>query len=50
MDSLEAGDEQSVYDQRKKSFMELAGRFLESEDLEETVGLRDELARMTFGC
>jgi hypothetical protein len=37
------------YEQRRKSFIELADRFQKSKDPAETKKLRDQLARMTFG-
>lgn len=38
-----------AYDQRKKTFLDLADRFQKSTDPSETHKLRDELARLTFG-
>jgi len=49
MDSVERVGENAEYEQRKKAFMELGERFLECEDPDEALRLRDELARMTFG-
>jgi hypothetical protein len=49
MDNVEGVREHEEYEQRKKTFMELGERFLECEDREEALRLRDELARMTFG-
>jgi metal-responsive CopG/Arc/MetJ family transcriptional regulator len=39
----------AAYEQRRESFLELAGRFRDSTDPAETEQLRGELARMTFG-
>lgn len=39
----------TAYEQRRESFLELAGRFQDSTDPAETEQLRGELARMTFG-
>jgi metal-responsive CopG/Arc/MetJ family transcriptional regulator len=39
----------TAYEQRRKTFLELAERFQKSTDPAETERLRDELARMTFG-
>lgn len=39
----------TAYDQRRKTFFELAERFQKSTDPAETERLREELARMTFG-
>ena len=39
----------TAYEQRRESFLELAGRFQNSTDPAETEQLRGELARMTFG-
>jgi predicted transcriptional regulator len=39
----------AAYEQRRESFLELAGRFQKSTDPAETEQLRGELARMTFG-
>jgi len=39
----------TAYEQRRKTFLELADRFQKSTDLAETERLRDELANMTFG-
>ena len=39
----------TAYEQRRKTFLELAERFQKSTDPSETERLRDELARMTFG-
>lgn len=39
----------NAYEQRRKTFLELAERFQRSTDPAETERLRDELARMTFG-
>jgi hypothetical protein len=39
----------AAYEQRRKAFLELADRFQKSTNPVETKGLRDELARMTFG-
>ena len=49
MDIVEAVDENAEYEQRKKAFMELGERFLECEDRDEALRLREELARITFG-
>lgn len=38
-----------AYEDRRKTFLELADRFQKSADPAETDRLRDELARMTFG-
>jgi hypothetical protein len=40
----------AAYQQRRTVFLELADRFQKSKDPVETERLRDELARMTFGC
>ncbi len=39
----------TAYEQRRKTFLELADRFQKSTDPVETERLRDELANMTFG-
>jgi hypothetical protein len=39
----------AAYEQRRKSFFELADRFQKSKNPVETESLREELARMTFG-
>ena len=39
----------TAYEQRRKTFLELADRFQKSTDSAETERLRDELANMTFG-
>jgi len=39
----------SAYEERRKTFLELADRFQKSNDPAETERLRHELARMTFG-
>ena len=39
----------AAYDQRRKSFFELADRFQKSTDPKETEQLREELANITFG-
>jgi len=39
----------TAYEQRRKTFLELADRFQKSTDPAETERLRDELANMTFG-
>lgn len=39
----------TAWEQRRKTFLELAERFQKSTDPAETERLRDELARMTFG-
>jgi len=39
----------TAYEQRRAAFLELADRFQKSTDPAETVRLREELARMTFG-
>jgi hypothetical protein len=39
----------TAYEQRRKTFFELAERFQKSTDPAETEHLREELARMTFG-
>ena len=39
----------AAYEERRKSFLELAGRFQKSTDPAESEQLRGELARMTFG-
>ena len=39
----------TAYEQRRTAFLELADRFQKSTDPAETVRLREELARMTFG-
>jgi hypothetical protein len=39
----------TLYEQRRRAFLELADRFQKSTDPIETERLRDELARMTFG-
>lgn len=39
----------SGYEQRRESFLELAGHFQRSTDPAETEQLRGELVRMTFG-
>lgn len=39
----------SAYERRRTAFLELADRFQRSQDPAETVRLREELARMTFG-
>jgi hypothetical protein len=39
----------TAYEQRRESFLELAGRFQNSTDPAESEQLRGELARMTFG-
>ncbi len=38
-----------VYEQRRRTFLDLANRFQKSTDPAETKRLREELARMTFG-
>ena len=38
----------TAYEQRRKTFLELADRFQKSKDPAETKKLREELARMTF--
>ena len=39
----------TAYEQRRKNFLEIAGRFQKSTDPAETEQLRGELAHMTFG-
>jgi len=39
----------TAYEQRRRTFFELADRFQRSTDPAETLRLREELARMTFG-
>lgn len=39
----------TAYEQRRKAFFELADRFQRSTDPAETLRLREELAKMTFG-
>ena len=39
----------AAYEERRKSFLELAGRFQNSTDPAESEQLRGELAKMTFG-
>lgn len=39
----------TAYEQRRKTFLELADRFQKSTDPTETERLRDELANITFG-
>lgn len=39
----------TAYEQRRKTFLELADRFQQSTDPAEIERLRDELAKMTFG-
>lgn len=43
------GDAITAYEQRRRAFLELADRFQKSTDPAETMRLREELARMTFG-
>ena len=43
------GDAITAYEQRRIAFLELADRFQKSTDPAETIRLREELARMTFG-
>jgi metal-responsive CopG/Arc/MetJ family transcriptional regulator len=43
------GDAIEAYEQRRKTFLELADRFQTSKDPIETARLREELAKMTFG-
>ena len=43
------GDAITAYEQRRTAFLELADRFQKSTDPTETMRLREELARMTFG-
>lgn len=38
-----------AYEQRRRSFMDLADRFQKSTDPAESEALKNELARMTFG-
>ena len=42
-------DAVAAYEQRRKTFFELADQFQNSKDPTETARLREELARMTFG-
>jgi hypothetical protein len=39
----------AAYEERHKAYFDLADRFLKSTDPVETILLREELARMTFG-
>jgi hypothetical protein len=39
----------AAYEQRRRTFFELADRFQKSTDPAETLRLREELAKMTFG-
>ena len=43
------GEAITAYEQRRKSFLELADRFQKATDPTETERLREELVRMTFG-
>jgi hypothetical protein len=40
----------AAYEQRRAEYLDLADRFQKSADPQETERLREELARMTFGC
>jgi hypothetical protein len=42
-------DAVAAYEQRRKTFFELADQFQNSKDPTETARLREELAKMTFG-